>query len=146
MKCMLLMYADPDETKAMSRADRDIVARKHDAIVAELTESGELVDGAGLDYPWTTTTLRWGADPVAVDGPCLGPGNSSPPTTSSTARAGSERSRWRIGCLTFTSPLLRCEASTPRDLLRDRRRSAAVHGLNDRASLRRYRTFDLRAQ
>lgn len=72
MKCMLLMYADPDETKVMSRADRDVVARKHEAIVAELTESGELVDGAGLDYPWTTTTLRWGANPVAVDGPLVG--------------------------------------------------------------------------
>ena len=70
MKYVLLMYADPAETKAMPVSDRDVVARKHEALVAELTASGELLDGAGLDYPWTTTTVRWnGGDPATTDGP-----------------------------------------------------------------------------
>ncbi len=58
MKYMLLMYANPDETKAMSAADRDSIARKHQALVAELTASGELLGGAGLAYPEETRTLR----------------------------------------------------------------------------------------
>ena|SRR6266542_6234933 len=67
---MLLMYADPAETKPMSASDRDGVLRKHEALVAELTESGELRDGAGLDYPSTTTTLVWNhGDPVTTEGP-----------------------------------------------------------------------------
>jgi hypothetical protein len=58
VKYALLMYADPAHTKAMTAADRDVVARKHAALRAELTNSGELLDGAGLAYPADTTTLR----------------------------------------------------------------------------------------
>jgi hypothetical protein len=67
---MLLMYADPNATKTMSAAEREIVARKHSALVARLTESRELLDGAGLDYPWNTKTLRLNGDKVSTsDGP-----------------------------------------------------------------------------
>ena len=70
MKYMLLMYANPNETKAMAASDRDIIARKHEALVARLTESGELLNGAGLDYPWNTFTIRWNqGDPLRTDGP-----------------------------------------------------------------------------
>jgi hypothetical protein len=70
MKYMLLMYADPNETKAMAASDRDTIAHKHEALVARLTESGELLYGAGLDYPWNTTTIRWNhGDPISTDGP-----------------------------------------------------------------------------
>jgi hypothetical protein len=59
MKYMLLMYADPNETKTMTASSREIIARKHKALVEKLTESGELINGAGLDYPWDTIAIRW---------------------------------------------------------------------------------------
>jgi len=72
MKYMLLMYADPAETKTMSESDREIVAIKHKALVAELNESGELLDGAGLDYAWNTTTMQWRqGDLVITEGPLI---------------------------------------------------------------------------
>src|SRR5215470_8695931 len=52
------MYADPAHTQAMTAGDRDMIARKHAALRAELTGSGELLGGAGLAYRADTTTLR----------------------------------------------------------------------------------------
>ena len=70
MKYMLLMYADPFATKAMSRSARDVIAKKHQELRDALTNSTELLDGAGLDYPWTTTTFRCiEGEPVSLDGP-----------------------------------------------------------------------------
>ncbi len=67
---MLLMYADHRATKGMSAADRDIVAGKHQALVTKLTESGELLSGEGLDYPWNTITVRWNqGSPTTTDAP-----------------------------------------------------------------------------
>jgi hypothetical protein len=63
-KYALLMYADPDHTRAMSRADVDVVMRKHEALRDELTQSGELLNGAGLVLPDETTVLRLGEDGV----------------------------------------------------------------------------------
>jgi hypothetical protein len=64
------MYANPQETKAMTEADRDFIARKHRGLVAKLTEAGELLEGEGLDYPWNTITMRWtSGEPVVTDGP-----------------------------------------------------------------------------
>jgi hypothetical protein len=72
MKYMVLMYSDPAETKAMSAMDRDVVGRKHQALCTELTESGELLNGAGLAYPGDTRTLRLGDDVVATtNGPLV---------------------------------------------------------------------------
>jgi hypothetical protein len=66
----VVVGGDPSETEAMSASDRDTVLAKHKALVAELTESGELLDGAGLDYPRTATTLRSNrGDPVTAEGP-----------------------------------------------------------------------------
>jgi len=59
MKYMMLMYSKPAETKVMARSDLDEVLRKHEAIRAELTASGELLNGAGLAYPESTTNLHW---------------------------------------------------------------------------------------
>jgi hypothetical protein len=71
---MLLMYADPVATKEMSPSDRAAIASKHLELRTALTSSKELLDGAGLDYAWTTTTLRWdGSAPVSMSGP-LTPG------------------------------------------------------------------------
>jgi hypothetical protein len=72
MKYALLMYTVPDETKAMSTADFDVVMRKHEALRSELTESGELVGGDGLAFPEETTTLRLRDGAVAgTDGPLV---------------------------------------------------------------------------
>jgi hypothetical protein len=72
MKYALLMYTDPDETKAMSTADFDEVMRKHEALRTELTESGELVGGDGLAFPEETRTLRLREGAIAVtDGPLV---------------------------------------------------------------------------
>ena len=38
------------ETKAMTESDREIIASKHEILVADLIKSGELLDGVGLDY------------------------------------------------------------------------------------------------
>jgi hypothetical protein len=59
MKFMVLMYSNPADTKVMSAPDRDTVARKHAALRADLASSGELLNGAGLDYPEEATTMRW---------------------------------------------------------------------------------------
>jgi len=70
MKYMLLMYADPGATKAMTESDRGLIARKHEALVAKLTGMGELLNGEGLDYPWNTATLHWNqGEPVTTNGP-----------------------------------------------------------------------------
>ena len=61
MKYMLLMYTDPAHTRAMSEAELGIVRHKHEALRNELTESGELLNGAGLVFPEETTVVRLGA-------------------------------------------------------------------------------------
>jgi hypothetical protein len=72
MKYVVLMYSDPAETKAMSATDRDVVGRKHHALCSELTESGELLNGAGLAYPADTRTMRFGDGAVATtNGPLV---------------------------------------------------------------------------
>jgi hypothetical protein len=69
---MVLMYSDPAETMAMSASDRGVVGRKHEALRTELTESGELLNGAGLAYPMSTRTIRMREGlPVAVAGPLV---------------------------------------------------------------------------
>jgi hypothetical protein len=69
---MVLMYSVPAETKAMSREELDVVLRKHEALRASLTTSGELRGGAGLTFPEDTTNLRL-LDGIAVtaEGPLV---------------------------------------------------------------------------
>lgn len=74
MKYMLLMYANPIATKAMSTSDRDTVASKHQELRTALTSSKELLGGAGLDYPWTTTTLHWNEGKPVITGGALADG------------------------------------------------------------------------
>jgi len=66
VKYVLLMYADPAHTQAMTAGDRDMMARKHAALRAELTGSGELLGGAGPAYRADTTTLRLDGGAVAT--------------------------------------------------------------------------------
>jgi hypothetical protein len=60
MRYVLLMYADPAHTQAMSESAVEVVLRKHEALRAELHESGELVGGAGLALPHETSLVRLG--------------------------------------------------------------------------------------
>ena len=70
MKYMLLMHSNPAESEAMTASDLDKIMRKHEALRAELTETGELRSGAGVEYPESTKTLRWGAgETTTSDGP-----------------------------------------------------------------------------
>jgi hypothetical protein len=70
VKHVVLMYTDPATTKAMSTEELDEVLRKHEALRNELTASGELVGGDGLDLPEETTTMRWqDGGVVTVAGP-----------------------------------------------------------------------------
>ncbi|HWM07855.1 MAG TPA: hypothetical protein VNO82_00870 [Solirubrobacteraceae bacterium] len=57
----LLMYADPDHTRAMTDDDLAVVARKHAALRDELGASDELRGGAGLLLPDETVVVRPGA-------------------------------------------------------------------------------------
>ncbi len=46
-KYAVLMFSDPDRTRAMPEDELDEILRKHDALREELTRSDELLNGAG---------------------------------------------------------------------------------------------------
>ena len=73
MRYMVLMYSKPAETKVMPGSDLETIMHKHEKLRTELTESGELLNGAGLVFPESTTNLRWrdSAPATAVDGPLV---------------------------------------------------------------------------
>jgi len=68
---MVLMYADPAATAAMTAEERADVFTRHQALHKDLGETGELLNGAGLVFPKDTTTLRWRRDeaPLVGEGP-----------------------------------------------------------------------------
>ncbi|MEU9079545.1 YciI family protein [Kitasatospora sp. NPDC004745] len=71
MKYLVLMYADPAATEAMTDRQRAEVFQRHGDLHRDLEGTGEMLNGAGLAHPRDTTTLRWQQDgaPVAADGP-----------------------------------------------------------------------------
>jgi hypothetical protein len=70
MKYMVLMYADPAATEAMSKEQRAEVFRRHEALHQDLAGSGEMLNGAGLANPKDTTAIRWsGAGSTEAVGP-----------------------------------------------------------------------------
>jgi len=72
VKYMLLIYNNPDALEAMSEEDRNALMGEVDAIMAELTDSGELVGGEALAHPANTKTVRvHGGVPATTDGPFL---------------------------------------------------------------------------
>jgi hypothetical protein len=70
MKYMLLIYNNPATYQAWSEAERGELFGEVDAIMKELTESGELVGGEALADASNTTTVRVREGSVAsTDGP-----------------------------------------------------------------------------
>ena len=72
MKYMLLIHNQPGYVERLSEADRDALMGEVDAIMKELTESGELLRGEALADPARTRTVRVrDGVPVITDGPFL---------------------------------------------------------------------------
>jgi hypothetical protein len=75
VKFMVLMYADPAATAAMTPQERAEVFARHDALHRHLADGGELLNGSGLAFPQDTVTLRWQRDaaPAVSGGPLVEP-------------------------------------------------------------------------
>ena len=72
MKYMLLIYNRPGFVDDLSEQERTELFGEVDRIMAELTESGELIGGQALADPSRTRTVRLLAGGVGVtDGPFL---------------------------------------------------------------------------
>jgi len=69
---MLLIYQNPANWEALSEGERDTVMNEVNAIVNELTESGEWIAGDGLADPTQTKTVRVrDGVPAITDGPFI---------------------------------------------------------------------------
>lgn len=72
MKYMLLIYNRPGFAASLSEDDRAELFGEVDALMAELTESGELVGGQALADASTARTIRASGGHVAItDGPFM---------------------------------------------------------------------------
>jgi hypothetical protein len=70
MKYMLLIYDNPDTREFASSAEGKAMMEPIDALLAEITESGELLATAALADPASTKTVRSrDGVPVVTDGP-----------------------------------------------------------------------------
>jgi hypothetical protein len=70
---MLLIYSNPASYEAMSK-EFDRVMGEVDALIKELTESGEWIGGKALADPSNTKTVRVrGGVPAVTDGPFVEP-------------------------------------------------------------------------
>jgi hypothetical protein len=72
VKYILLIYQNPAAVEAFTEEERNAVFGEVDAIVEDLTRSGEWVGGEALAHPSNTKTVkvREGV-PVVTDGPYL---------------------------------------------------------------------------
>jgi hypothetical protein len=69
---MLLIYNRPGFVTELTEQERGALFGEVDALMAELTESGELVGGQGLADPSQARTVRQrDGRPVASDGPFI---------------------------------------------------------------------------
>src|SRR5258705_1816858 len=58
MKYILLIRHDPQYLESLSAQEKDAIFAEVDAIITELTETGEFLGGQGLGHPSTTRTVR----------------------------------------------------------------------------------------
>jgi hypothetical protein len=70
VKYMLLIHNQPGYVESLSEADRAAVSADVDAIMAELTASGEMVRGEALAAETRTVRVRDGV-PAITDGPFI---------------------------------------------------------------------------
>lgn len=72
MKYMLMIYDNPDTRQLLREAQGAEMAAEVDALMKELTESGELIGGEALAEPVNAKTVRaQGGSPVVTDGPFI---------------------------------------------------------------------------
>jgi hypothetical protein len=72
VKYMILIYQNPDAFPTLPEEERQTIFAEVDALIEELTKSGEWVGGAGLAHPSNTKTVRVrGGVPAVTDGPYL---------------------------------------------------------------------------
>jgi hypothetical protein len=72
MKYILLIYNNPANMEALSEGERNAIFGEVDAIMQELTESGEWIGGEGLANPLLARTVRVrNGMPVITDGPFM---------------------------------------------------------------------------
>ena len=70
MKYMLLIYNNPAMLETMPQDELKAIMGEVGAIMEELTETGEWIDGAGLAHPSQTKTVRVrDGVPAITDGP-----------------------------------------------------------------------------
>ncbi len=81
MKYVILIHANPDpwghptsiytpEGRALPQEQHDEMDRQFDALLTEISASGELVTGEALADPASSTTFRWRAEGhLATEGP-----------------------------------------------------------------------------
>lgn len=81
MRYLLLVYGDPENWEhplflrdprflALPQEERDALTAQAEEVFAEITGSGELVEGTALADPLTTRTVRVRGDvPAVTDGP-----------------------------------------------------------------------------
>ncbi|MEU1540902.1 YciI family protein [Actinacidiphila glaucinigra] len=70
---MVLMYADPAATEAMTAEERAEVFRGNDRLHEDLAGTGEMLNGAGLPLPRDATAIRLRRDgTTTADGPLTG--------------------------------------------------------------------------
>lgn len=70
MKYMLLIHENPDTRKIFFSEEGKALMAQMDALVQELTESGELIGGEALADPSQTRTVRIrDGGPAVTDGP-----------------------------------------------------------------------------
>ncbi|WP_068280664.1 YciI family protein [Aldersonia kunmingensis] len=70
MQYLLLIYSNPDSWNALTDDQQRAVGEGHAQVYAELTSSGQLISGAGLDDHRLTTTVRVRRGEVSTtDGP-----------------------------------------------------------------------------
>ncbi|QYC42663.1 YCII-related domain protein [Nonomuraea coxensis DSM 45129] len=68
---MLMIYANAESQQHVAAHESDVMAEV-DALMKELTDSGELVGGQALDGPGTSRVVRVrGGVPAVTDGPFL---------------------------------------------------------------------------
>jgi hypothetical protein len=81
MKYVVLIHSNPqpwghptidftEVGRAIPADERAAMGKEFDALLAELSASGELVNGLALDAPGSARIYRWeGRKPVSTDGP-----------------------------------------------------------------------------